>query len=64
MITAKAIAVDGPDKAFRVAEITRRYLDSHDVLIEIKYAGICHSDIHTAYGEWGPFSSRLYLKPS
>jgi uncharacterized zinc-type alcohol dehydrogenase-like protein len=22
-------------------------------LIEIKYAGICHSDIHTARGEWG-----------
>ncbi len=24
-----------------------------DVLIEIKYAGICHSDIHTARNEWG-----------
>lgn len=54
MITAKARAVDGPDKPFRAAEIKRRNLDSHDVLIEIKYAGICHSDIHTAHGEWGP----------
>ncbi|MBS3681240.1 NAD(P)-dependent alcohol dehydrogenase [Ornithinibacillus massiliensis] len=54
MITAKARAVDGPDKTFRAAEIKRRDLDSHDVLIEIKYAGICHSDIHTAHGEWGP----------
>lgn len=53
MITAKARAVDGPDKPFRTAEIKRRDLDSHDVLIEIKYAGICHSDIHTAHGEWG-----------
>ncbi|MCL7745549.1 NAD(P)-dependent alcohol dehydrogenase [Halalkalibacter alkaliphilus] len=53
MITAKARAVDGPDKPFRAAEITRRDLDSNDVLIEIKYAGICHSDIHTAHGEWG-----------
>ncbi|MFY4777395.1 NAD(P)-dependent alcohol dehydrogenase [Metabacillus sp. RGM 3146] len=53
MITAKARAVDGPDKTFREAEITRRDLDSKDVLIEIKYAGICHSDIHTAHGEWG-----------
>ncbi|MGG0175863.1 NAD(P)-dependent alcohol dehydrogenase [Gottfriedia acidiceleris] len=53
MITAKARAVDGPDKAFRVAEIKRRDLDLKDVLIEIKYAGICHSDIHTAHGEWG-----------
>ncbi|MFT8319171.1 MAG: NAD(P)-dependent alcohol dehydrogenase [Sporolactobacillus sp.] len=53
MITVKARAVDGPDKPFRVAEIKRRDLDLHDVLIEIKYAGICHSDIHTAHGEWG-----------
>lgn len=53
MITVKARAVDGPDKSFRVAEIKRRDLDLNDVLIEIKYAGICHSDIHTAHGEWG-----------
>jgi alcohol dehydrogenase (NADP+) len=53
MLTAKARAVDGPDKPFRPAEIKRRDLDTHDVLIEIKYAGICHSDIHTAHGEWG-----------
>lgn len=59
MITAKARAVDGPDKPFRVAEIKRRDLDSHDVLIEIKYAGICHSDIHTAHGEWGPVNYPL-----
>ncbi|MFB7140708.1 NAD(P)-dependent alcohol dehydrogenase [Gottfriedia sp. NPDC056225] len=53
MITAKARAVDGPDKSFRASEIKRRDLDLNDVLIEIKYAGICHSDIHTAHGEWG-----------
>lgn len=53
MITAKARAVNGPDKPFYATEIKRRDLDSHDVLIEIKYAGICHSDIHTAHGEWG-----------
>lgn len=53
MVMAKARAVDGPDKSFREAEIQRRDLDSTDVLIEIKFAGICHSDIHTARGEWG-----------
>ena len=26
------------------------------MLIEIAYAGICHSDIHTVRGEWGPIS--------
>lgn len=53
MITAKARAIDGPDKSFRAAEIKRRDLELHDILIEIKYAGICHSDIHTAHGDWG-----------
>lgn len=53
MKIVKARAVDGPDKPFRAAEIRRRDLDLYDVLIEIKYAGICHSDIHTAHSEWG-----------
>ncbi|WP_213572143.1 NAD(P)-dependent alcohol dehydrogenase [Rhodococcus sp. USK13] len=34
--------------------IERRDVGSHDVLIEIQYAGICHSDIHTVNGDWGP----------
>jgi uncharacterized zinc-type alcohol dehydrogenase-like protein len=34
--------------------IERRDVGAHDVLIDIKYAGVCHSDIHTVRGEWGP----------
>lgn len=34
--------------------IERRDVGPDDVLIEIKYAGICHSDIHTVRGDWGP----------
>ncbi len=34
--------------------IERRDVGPGDVLIEIEYAGICHSDIHTVKGEWGP----------
>jgi uncharacterized zinc-type alcohol dehydrogenase-like protein len=34
--------------------IERRAVGPHDVLIEIQYAGICHSDIHTVNGDWGP----------
>jgi alcohol dehydrogenase (NADP+) len=33
--------------------IERREVGPKDVLIEIKYAGICHSDIHTVRGDWG-----------
>ena len=34
-------------------EFERRPLGDNDVLIEIKYSGICHSDIHTIKGHWG-----------
>ena len=34
--------------------IERRDVGPHDVLIEVQYAGICHSDIHTVNGDWGP----------
>ncbi|MDT0308096.1 NAD(P)-dependent alcohol dehydrogenase [Streptomyces sp. DSM 44917] len=33
--------------------ISRRPVGEHDVLIEIGYAGICHSDVHQARHEWG-----------
>lgn len=31
----------------------RRAVGHNDILIEIKYSGICHSDIHTVKGHWG-----------
>ena len=34
--------------------IERRAVGANDVLIAIEYAGICHSDIHTVNGDWGP----------
>ncbi|TQS31195.1 NAD(P)-dependent alcohol dehydrogenase [Microbispora sp. KK1-11] len=34
--------------------IERRDVGPNDVLIEVEYAGICHSDIHTVNGDWGP----------
>ena len=35
-------------------EFDRRNVGSHDVALDIAYAGICHSDIHQAREEWGP----------
>ena len=32
----------------------RRELRDNDVAIEILYSGICHSDLHTVNGDWGP----------
>lgn len=32
----------------------RRPIGENDVLIDIKFCGICHSDIHQMRGHWGP----------
>lgn len=53
MKDVKARAMFGPTEKFKATTIERRDVGPRDVLIEIKYAGICHSDIHTARGEWG-----------
>lgn len=33
-------------------DIKRRALGPHDVLLDVLYCGVCHSDIHTARNEW------------
>lgn len=53
MVTATAYAMSAADARFEKVEIERRELGPKDVLIDIKFAGICHSDIHTARDEWG-----------
>lgn len=53
MTTALAYATDDASAQFHRIEITRRDLQPEDVLLDIRFAGICHSDIHTARGEWG-----------
>lgn len=36
-----------------------RAMRPDDVVIDILYAGICHSDIHTGRGDWGPINRPL-----
>jgi uncharacterized zinc-type alcohol dehydrogenase-like protein len=52
MIQAKGYAVQGPESKFEPFNFERRELGASDVLIEIQYCGICHSDIHQARNEW------------
>ena len=59
MLTVDAYAATSPTAPLEPVTIERRDLGAHDVLIEIRYAGICHSDIHTARGDWGPASYPL-----
>lgn len=48
----KGFATHSPDAKFEPFEFTRRAVGPHDILIDIEYAGICHSDIHQAKNEW------------
>jgi uncharacterized zinc-type alcohol dehydrogenase-like protein len=41
-------------------QIQRRALGSNDVLIDVLYCGICHSDVHTARNEWDPYQPSHY----
>lgn len=41
------------DKKLEPFTVDRREVGPADVLIEVAYCGICHSDIHQARGEWG-----------
>ncbi|WP_198968930.1 NAD(P)-dependent alcohol dehydrogenase [Xylophilus sp. ASV27] len=48
MITSRARCINGPDQPFVPTTIERRNPGPRDVLIEIAYAGICHSDVEHA----------------
>ncbi|GHB45854.1 dehydrogenase [Streptomyces cirratus] len=48
-----AYAAPAPKAPLERTTIARRAVGEHDVLIDIKYAGICHSDIHQATDGWG-----------
>ena len=48
----KGFAVADKNAKFTPFESTRHALGDTDILIEILYAGICHSDIHSARSEW------------
>eukprot|EP00286_Rhodomonas_abbreviata_P016264 CAMPEP_0181328840 /NCGR_PEP_ID=MMETSP1101-20121128/22961_1 /TAXON_ID=46948 /ORGANISM="Rhodomonas abbreviata, Strain Caron Lab Isolate" /LENGTH=355 /DNA_ID=CAMNT_0023437817 /DNA_START=13 /DNA_END=1080 /DNA_ORIENTATION=+ len=54
MISAKCLACKDATGAMISHTIQRRAVGSKDVHIKISYSGICHSDIHTGLGEWGP----------
>ncbi|QRN93552.1 NAD(P)-dependent alcohol dehydrogenase [Archangium violaceum] len=53
MLTVNAYAATAATTPLGPTTIQRRDLGPHDVLIEIKFCGICHSDIHHTRSEWG-----------
>ncbi|CAL9564635.1 NAD(P)-dependent alcohol dehydrogenase [Streptomyces griseomycini] len=53
MTTVAAYAAPAAKAPLERTTIERREVGTHDVLIDIKFAGICHSDIHQAREGWG-----------
>jgi alcohol dehydrogenase (NADP+) len=53
MSSTPALSAPSAGAPFDTTTIERRDLGEHDVLIDIKFCGICHSDIHQVKDEWG-----------
>jgi len=53
MIATKSYAAPKAKAPLGPFTIQRREPGEHDVLIDIAYCGVCHSDIHQARDEWG-----------
>lgn len=53
MLPTRAYAAQSARAPLAAFEIERREPGPHDVLIDIRYCGLCHSDIHQARDEWG-----------
>ena len=56
MLKTPAYAAASAKSPLAPYSIERRQPGPYDVLIDILYCGVCHSDIHQARGEWGQSS--------
>ena len=56
MIPTLGYAASSPTSPLAPWRFDRRDPGARDVQIEILFCGICHSDLHTVRGEWGPIS--------
>jgi alcohol dehydrogenase (NADP+) len=53
MSSTSALSAPSAGAPFDATTIERREPGAHDVKIDIKFCGICHSDIHQIKDEWG-----------
>ncbi len=59
-VATKGFATNGPEAKFEPFNFVRRDVGPHDILIDVAYCGICHSDIHQARAEWEPMIPSIY----
>jgi uncharacterized zinc-type alcohol dehydrogenase-like protein len=60
VIQTKGYATQDKSAKFEPFTFERRDVGPNDILIDIVYAGICHSDIHQARAEWEPMVPSIY----
>ncbi len=48
----KSYAAQSSTSPLAPHDIDRREPGKKDVVIDILFCGVCHSDLHTAHGEW------------
>jgi alcohol dehydrogenase (NADP+) len=53
LLAVRALATNGPGEPFETVITHRREVGPTDVLIDIAYCGVCHSDVSYARNEWG-----------
>ncbi len=56
MIPTKSYAAHSATTPLAPWSFDRRAPGPRDVQIQILYCGVCHSDLHTVRGEWGPIA--------
>ncbi len=59
-IATRGFATHGPEAKFQPFDFVRRDIGPKDILIDILYCGICHSDIHQARNEWAGVMPATY----
>ena len=53
MISSKGYAAQSSKDLLKEFNFERRELNENDILIDIQFCGVCHSDIHQVKNEWG-----------
>src|SRR5438034_7358800 len=59
-IATRGFATRSPEARFEPFNFVRRTPGPHDIVIDVDYCGICHSDIHQAKNEWPDFMPAMY----
>lgn len=59
-VATKGFATHGPEAKFEPFSFVRRDVGPRDILIDIEFCGICHSDIHQAKNEWPDLMPAMY----